>query len=293
MELQWELILFTTFIAWSAGLFGTQALAALNGSGKKAQMMSWVVAAILLVVGGIAVFFHLNHWERIFNGFGTPTSGITQELICIVILAIVAVVYFVFMRRSEDGATVPKWLAGVALALSVVLVLVTAHSYMMAARPAWSSFIWMAYMLGNALVLGPATFAFIMAVKGEEDFKLVGTVALVGAVVALVCAVAYAAYLQMSAGMFADVGYYFDPLHPTRGMADISAVVAAQAPILWAGVVAVGGLIPVIAAFIARKKGTAADWKLWGAVIVVAALVGAICTRVVFYELGYSIFMFF
>ena len=26
MELQWPLILFTTLVAWSAGLFGTQAL---------------------------------------------------------------------------------------------------------------------------------------------------------------------------------------------------------------------------------------------------------------------------
>lgn len=293
MELQWELILFTSFIAWSAGLFGTQALAAFTGAGKKSQMVSWIVAAVLLVVGGIAVFFHLHHWERIFNGFGQMQSGITQELICIVILAIVALVYLVFVRRSEDGASVPKWLAIVALVVSVVLVLVTAHSYMMAARPAWSSLLWMAYMLGNALVLGPATFAVIMAVKGEEDFKLVGTVTLVGAIVALVAAVAYAAYLQMSAGMFADVGYYFDPLHPTNGMADVAAIVAAQMPLLWAGAVAIGGVAPLVGAFVARKQGTAAAWKIWGAVIVVAALVGAICMRMVFYNLGFSIFMYF
>ena len=37
MELQWPLIVFTTLVAWSAGLFGTQALMAAFGVGKKAQ----------------------------------------------------------------------------------------------------------------------------------------------------------------------------------------------------------------------------------------------------------------
>ena len=51
-------------------------------------MPAWVVSAVLLAAGGIAVFFHLEHWERIFNGFGHITSGITQELIGCVALAI-------------------------------------------------------------------------------------------------------------------------------------------------------------------------------------------------------------
>ncbi|MBS6972140.1 MAG: dimethyl sulfoxide reductase anchor subunit, partial [Eggerthella sp.] len=93
MELQWPLILFTTLVAWSAGLFGTQALMAVFGVGKKAQVPAWVCSAVLLAAGGIAVFFHLEHWERIFNGFGHLTSGITQELIAIVVLAVVAVAY--------------------------------------------------------------------------------------------------------------------------------------------------------------------------------------------------------
>ena len=87
MELQWPLILFTTLVAWSAGLFGTQALMAVFGVGKRAQVPAWVASAVLLAAGGIAVFFHLEHWERIFNGFGHLTSGITQELIAIVVLA--------------------------------------------------------------------------------------------------------------------------------------------------------------------------------------------------------------
>ena len=163
MELQWPLIVFTTLVAWSAGLFGTQALMAAFGVGKKAQVPAWIASAVLLAVGGIAVFFHLEHWERIFNGFGHLTSGITQELIAIVVLAAVAVAYLVMLRKSDDGASVPKWLAWLSVALSVALVAVMAHSYTMAARPAWDSVLWILYVLGNACVLGPATFAFLMA----------------------------------------------------------------------------------------------------------------------------------
>ena len=78
MELQWPLILFTTLLAWAAGLFAAQCVWALRGKGARAQMPALITSAVLLVVGGIAVFFHLEHWERIFNGFGHMTSGITQ-----------------------------------------------------------------------------------------------------------------------------------------------------------------------------------------------------------------------
>ena len=91
MELQWPLILFTTLVAWSAGVFGTQAVLALRGEAPKAQLSCWITAAVLLAAGGIAVFFHLEHFERIFNGFGHLTSGITQELIAIVVLAVAAI----------------------------------------------------------------------------------------------------------------------------------------------------------------------------------------------------------
>jgi DMSO reductase anchor subunit len=293
MEIQWELILFTTFLAWSAGLFGAQALAAIFGQAKKAQLVSWVVAAIFLVVGGVAVFLHLQHWERIFNGFGHLTSGITQELIAIVVFAVVAIIYLIFMRRSEDGASVPKWLAYLAVAISAILVIVMAYSYVMSARPAWDSFIWVAYVLGNSLVLGPATLAVIAALKGETGFKQIGMWALVGALANLVFALIYAIFIQMIGASFAEVGLYFDPTHPTKAMTDINEIVSGQALLLWAGAVAAGAVLPAIAAFVARKKGDASSWKLWGIVIIVCAVIGAIVMRMVFYSLGQSVFMFY
>ena len=299
MELQWPLILFTTLVAWSAGLFGTQALMAVFGVGKRAQVPAWVASAVLLAAGGIAVFFHLEHWERIFNGFGHLTSGITQELIAIVVLAVVAVAYLVLMRKSDDGASVPKWLAWVAVALSVVLVAVMAHSYTMAARPAWDSVLWILYVLGNACVLGPATFLLVLAAGGPGDQPAdraadagapAGRTALAGAALNALAALAFAIFLQLSAGSFADVGLYFDPTHPTKAMADAAATVASQAPLLWLGAVAVGAIVPLAAAFMGRRTGS---WKLWAPAAIIAALVGAVCMRVVFYNLGLSVFMFY
>ena len=301
MELQWPLILFTTLVAWSAGLFGTQALMAVFGVGKKAQVPAWVASAVLLAAGGIAVFFHLEHWERIFNGFGHLTSGITQELIAIVVLAVAAVAYLVLMRKSDDGASVPKWLAWLSVALSVALVAVMAHSYTMAARPAWDSVLWILYVLGNACVLGPATFLLLSALAaggpGDQPAERAagagapaGLAALAGAALNALAALAFAAFLQLSAGSFADVGLYFDPTHPTRAMADAAATVGAQAPLLWLGVVAVGAIVPLAAAFVGRRTG---NWKLWAPVAIAAALVGAVCMRVAFYNLGLSVFMFY
>ena len=299
MELQWPLILFTTLVAWSAGLFGTQALMAVFGVGKKAQVPAWVASAVLLAAGGIAVFFHLEHWERIFNGFGHLTSGITQELIAIVVLAVAAVAYLVLMRKSDDGASVPKWLAWVAVALSVVLVAVMAHSYTMAARPAWDSVLWILYVLGNACVLGPATFLLVLAAGGPGDQPAdraadagapAGRTALAGAALNALAALAFAIFLQLSAGSFADVGLYFDPTHPTKAMADAAATVASQAPLLWLGAVAVGAIVPLAAAFMGRRTG---NWRLWAPAAIIAALVGAVCMRVVFYNLGLSVFMFY
>ena len=167
MELQWPLILFTTLLAWSAGLFGFQAFAALRGWARKTQLTAWIAAAVLLAASGIAVFMHLEHWERIFNGFGHLTSGITQELIAIVVLAVVAVVYLVLLRKSGEG-TVPAWCAVVAMAVCAVLVVVCGHSYMMAARPVWDTVLAVCSLLGAALLAGPLTLVALAVLCGDD-----------------------------------------------------------------------------------------------------------------------------
>ena len=292
MELQWPLILFTTLTAWACGVFGCQGVLALKGAGKKSQQLLAVLSCVLLALGGIAVFFHLQHWERIFNGFGHITSGITQELIAIVAFVVIAVAYFVMARKSADGGTLPKWMAWLAIVISVVLAAVCAHSYMMPARPAWNSVLEVLSIVGAACLLGPATVAVVLAIKGEDTAEL-GMPAVAGSVIGAACTAAYAAYVQMSASSFTEVGYYFDPTHPTKAMVDAGAAIGDQAALLWLGAVIVGAIVPLACCLLAKKKGDEASWKLFGAAAVVAALAGAVCLRVAFYGAGLSVFMFY
>ncbi len=295
MELQWPLILFTTLVAWSAGVFGAQAVLALKGEGREIQTPAVIVSVALLALSGIAVFFHLQHWERIFNGFGHITSGITQELIAIVVFVIVAIVYFALLRKSADGGTVPKWIAVVAIVISAVLALVCAHSYMMAARPAWDTVVWPLVELCEGAALGTLTVMAMLAAKGGES-KLGGIASVIGSAASAVLTIAMVAVFQASAGSFASVGYHFDPTTPTVHPVDVAAetnVLSGDlAPVVWLGVIVVGAALPLVAAILGQRKG-GKSWLAMGAAGVVCALIGAICLRVVFYEVGFSVFMFY
>ena len=310
MELQWPLILFTTFVAWSAGLFGAQGAAALAGEGRRAQMPALVGSAALLAVGGVAVLFHLEHFERIFNGFGNPTSGITQELVCVVVVGALMVVAFVVLRRAAGGdeaPALPKWLAALMIAAAALLVLVTGHSYMMAARPAWDSLLGPLTLLGAACAAGPLTFAAIGAIAGGADGavaggapgaaparaagRAVGIAAIVGSAANAALSVAYLAFMAASTASHTAVGYYFDPTHPTAGMVDVSALSPFAAGSLPVAVVAVvAALAPVACAIAGRKTG---NWKVWGAAGALCAVAGAVALRMAFYSAGASVYLFY
>ena len=297
MELQWPLILFTAFIAWSCGLFATQGFFALKKESAKAQMPALIMSVVLLVVGGIAVFFHLHHWERIFNGFGHITSGITQELICIVLMVIVAVIFFVFLRKDPEN--VPSWVAILAIVIAVITAAITAHSYMMASRPAWNSFLWLVCMVGNACVLGPMTFGVIdaSANKAEGKSGLVGKIAFYGAIVGAVAMLLYVFSLAAVGGSFEPINYYYDPTEPMREMVDANKAAdlfASQyALVLWLGVVVIGAVAPVLAGFMAKKKIADSNVLTWCGIGLVAAVIGVICVRMLFFMMGASVFIFY
>ena len=44
MEMQWPLILFTLFMAWSAGVFGASAVLSLAGTGRRVQMPALITS---------------------------------------------------------------------------------------------------------------------------------------------------------------------------------------------------------------------------------------------------------
>ncbi len=287
MELQWPLILFTAFIAWSAGLFATQGIYALRGKAPKAQMPALIASVALMAVGGIAVFFHLQHWERIFNGFGHITSGITQELVAIVVMFAVMVVFFVYLRRTGDEAKIPSWVSVLAIATSVILVCVMGRSYMMASLPTWNSVLQIGSLLGAACALGPATMALISGLK-EQTSDLEGLANLAGQAANTVLTAAYVVAMSVAASSFTSVPYWFDPCSPTQAMTDATTLSPFAGDALGFSVGAIVlALAGLTAAFMGKKQGT---WKTWGAAGMVAALASTICLRILFYQMGVSVY---
>lgn len=287
MELQWPLILFTLFISWSAGTYATAAASALKTKDDSNQVVALITSFALMVIGGIAVFFHLEHWERIFNGFGHLSSGITQELIAIIVLFVFMVVTFLMLRRANGS--LPSWLCVVNIIVAAVLVCVMGHSYMMSARPTWVSIVQVCSLFGNACVLGPATFALLR--KGNEDGAFDGMANLIGSAVNAVTTCVFLITMSSSAAMFSQVEYYFDGIHATNEIVDASIYSPLAGDTMVATVLAViGVLVALIAALVGRKGGEA---KTIAAIVLVGAVVGAVALRIVMYATGGSVFMYF
>ena len=290
MELQWPLIVFTTLVAWSAGLFGTQALMAAFGVGKKAQVPAWIASAVLLAVGGIAVFFHLEHWERIFNGFGHLTSGITQELIGCVALAVVMVLWFVVLRKGEDE--LPAWLPVATLVVAVAMVVATGHSYLMPARAAWGIAL-IVFYLCNACMLGPIVLWAIAVAKGDAEAEGAAiNLAFIGAALQLVGDAVYA--VSVAASSMPDHGYYADPTSMTTAPTHVDSLMTvmvsgAGAPMFWGSIVSV--IVAAACAFVAKKKVGAS--KTLMVVAAIGALATSVMFRVLIYQLGYPVVLMY
>jgi anaerobic dimethyl sulfoxide reductase subunit C (anchor subunit) len=292
MELQWPLMVFTLFTCLGAGTFGVAGLLAGLGRAQEVQILATVVSLVAIVIGGIASFLHLQHWDRIFNGFGHLTSGITQELIGIATFVVVAVIYLVLARRAK----IPPRAGWLALVISVALVVVMSLSYTMSSRPVWDSPLLWLYYLSDAALSGALVIAVLASVK-KTDGALISKLALGASVLTLVVLVAYATFIPSLASSFTSVGNYFDPTHPTKVMADPQGMLSGfltgeHALLFWGGALIAGALIPaVVAFFMLRQRGIAA--AAIASVALICTLAGGLCFRAILYALGFSVFVFY
>ncbi len=267
MEIEWPLVLFTFFLCLSGGILAAQGLLTVMGKGKKMQTTSLIAALVTLVIGGIAVFMHLQHWERIFNAFtallggnGFGVSGITLELWGCVVEFIVIVLFFLFMRRSENGEA-PKWCGVLAIIAGILLPAVTGDSYLMPALPTWNSPMLIVYYIVNTVFMGGLASLIIAAVRQDDDAKdfLIKTV-LIGGVLQLIVVLIYAFIINGSGSVYsASVSYYFDPTLPDVPMVDRAGIVGSlligsNAPMFWLGAVLVGIICPVVLTYLAKSK---------------------------------------
>ena len=291
MEIQWPLILFTFFNCLAGGIFLMQGILTLAGKGKAMQLASCVSAIVALAIGGLSVFFHLQHPLRMLNGFGHITSGITIELIFVIVFAIAVVLYFLMMRRSEEGVA-PKWCAILAIVVSLALPFATGDSYLMSAIPVWDPMLLpLYYVVATVMLGGLAAMIIAGATKAEDAVKLSATVAFIGAVVCAIVSVIYAVAISGMGANYTEMEYYFDPTHPNVAMANPANVSLFTGDSLAALVVAVIALVvALVGALLGKKQGA---WKVWGAVVAIAGLVCAVALRIMMYTMGETLFMLY
>lgn len=289
MELQWPLIIFTLFIALSCGILGGMSILVLRGQGKQLMLTSLIAAVASLVIGGLGAFLHLEHWERIFNGFGHITSGITLELIGCVVMALVMVVWFVMLRGDKQT---PKALAWVTLVVAIGMMVATADSYVMPARPAWG-FSLMAFYVTNACLFGGVALWLITSLKKDEEAEKTSIqVTFVGAILQLVGIAIYA--ISIMTAKITDFGFYADPTAMTTAPTHIDSLGSIMltgdgALMFWCSIACV--IVALVCALVAKRKPEAA--KTYMVISVIVAFAASILFRVLIYVLAFPLFLLY
>jgi anaerobic dimethyl sulfoxide reductase subunit C (anchor subunit) len=295
METQWPLVIFTLFVCLTCGLLGAISILTLRGKGEKLQLPALVVSFVSLVMGGIASFLHLQHWDRAFNGFGHITSGITQEMIGCVALVIIMVLWFVVLRGKKptsgpSGAS--KTLAVITLVVALLMVVATAHSYYMAARPAWGLSL-VAFYLGNACLLG-AIFLWLLAViRRDEESEAAGVkMVIVGALAQLVGDGIFVALCAPA--KLANFGYYADPTQITLAPTHIDSLMGTiltgdGAFAFWGSLVCV--IVALSCAIATRRKAMPSGALMSTALLVTVTT--SVLFRVLIYMVGYPVFLLY
>ncbi|BDE95187.1 dimethyl sulfoxide reductase anchor subunit family protein [Raoultibacter timonensis] len=289
MEAQWPLIIFTLFVCLTCGIFGAMSILTLKGQGRQLQFTSLISATVSLAIGGFGAFLHLEHWERIFNGFGHITSGITQELIGCVALAVIIVAWFVVLRGGKE---IPKALAWITLAVAVLMLVATGHSYLMPARPAWGIAL-IVFYVANACLLGAVAMWLISIMKKDEASEGSSIqFALVGSVVQLAAMAVYTIACSMT--KFADFGFYADPTSMTTAPTHVDSLLAIMvsgdgALMFWCSIAC--AVVALVCAIAAKKKVGAS--KPYMIIAVIVAIASSILFRVLFYQLGFAMVLLY
>ena len=163
---------------------------------------------------------------------------------------------------------------------------------MMPARPAWDSVFQIISIVGAACVMGPATMAFLcsaVAKLGEAN-PFENTLVVAGSAINVLTSVIYVAVMSIAGNSYASMGSYFDPTHPTYPMVDTTAL-SPFSDGMTATIVAIVAAIAALAfAFVGKKKG---DWSVWGVIVALCGLVSALALRILFYQMGGSVFIYF
>jgi len=256
--------MFTLFIALGSGCFMFVAVLELAGKANEIRRIGTIVALSALILGGVASVLHLEHPLRALNVISNLGSPLGMELVFIA-STIIVVLIFLFAQRAE--ATIfTKVLAVLGIILGAGLMLAAGFSYVLSARPAWSTgFLPLSYLV-SAFVLGIFMgYTLLAAKKGDEGLlKNVKWAALILLGLQAAVTILYAASLG-------TISNY----EPPAG--DVTML-------FWGVVILVGIVLPIIVALI---PGLAKKTPLIVAGTgLVCVLAGGLAARAIMYIIG-------
>ena len=278
------LALFTTLASIGAGAFIALACAFFTAKLSDEQLAKvdkmTLIPAIVVVVGFIAAFFHLANAGAAFGVFGgIGRSPMSNEILAGVLFVVVMLVYVIMGLAGKLGEGSRKGLSAVLAVLAIVFAVLMGMAYFIETVPSWNSPWPVVQELGYALLGGAALGALVLAAAGslgdvvEGGFKMP-----LIALAAIGCVLAVAGLAMMASSMG---GYE-------------NAIVAGAELLEDAMTCLIVAVVCLIVAFVAVfLAARGAQGITWPAVAAIAALVGVLAGRFVFYALQISVGIYF
>lgn len=280
MMAELPLALFTTLAPIGAGAFIALAVAFFTTKFtdeqlKKIDRMT-TIPVVVLVAGFICAFFHLASPMHAFGVFaGLGASPLSNELLAGVVLAVLAIVYWIVALAGKLGEGARKGFAAVVAVMAVVFACFTGAAYMMETIASWNTPMVPVAVLGFSLLGGVSLGVLVLALSGAlEDAAKGGfkTAALAVLIVGLVLGVAGLLVQVMSVSGMGNA------------LVDGADLVAAASAPMWIGVVCM--VVAAAAAFMALRNSKSTALAAAASVL---AIVGVFAARLAFYAVQLSV----
>lgn len=280
MMAELPLALFTTLAPIGAGAFIALAVAFFTTKFSDEQLKKidrmTTIPVVVLVAGFICAFFHLASPMHAFGVLaGLGASPLSNELLAGVVLAVLAIVYWIVALAGKLGEGARKGFAAVVAVMAIVFACFTGAAYMMETIASWNTPMVPVAVLGFSLLGGVSLGVLVLALSGALEDAAKGGFKMAAPVVLVVGLVLGVAGLMVQVMSVSGMG---------NALVDGADLVAAASAPMWIGVVCM--VVAAVAAFMALRnsKSTAL-----AAAAPVLAIVGVFAARLAFYAVQLSV----
>lgn len=280
MMAELPLALFTTLAPVGAGAFIALAVAFFTTKFSDEQLKKidrmTTIPVVVLVAGFICAFFHLASPMHAFGVFaGLGASPLSNELLAGVVLAVLAIVYWIVALAGKLGEGARKGFAAVVAVMAIVFACFTGAAYMMETIASWNTPMVPVAVLGFSLLGGVSLGVLVLALSGALEDAAKGGFKMAALAVLIIGLVLGVAGLMVQVMSVSGMG---------NALVDGADLVAAASAPMWIGVVCM--VVAAVAAFMALRnsKSTAL-----AAAAPVLAIVGVFAARLAFYAVQLSV----